>query len=111
MSGLMFPKQPEKKKRIRHPASIVQWEKGYCYLCGRIGETERHHIFGAANKIHSEEYGLTVQLCQSCHRTGKESAHLDKETALFLHQTGQQAFERRWGSREEFMKIFGKNYL
>lgn len=34
-----------------------------CFIYGKRGYLERHHIFGAANKKLSEKYGLTVHLC------------------------------------------------
>ena len=36
---------------------------GYCWLCGRWGHLEEHHIFGGANRKKSTRYGLTVFLC------------------------------------------------
>lgn len=86
-----------------------------CFLCGRNGRgdrLERHHIFGGARRPLSEKYGLTVYLCGNrCHRSGEFSAHRNKETALYLHQAGQRMFEERCGNREEFIRIFGKDYL
>lgn len=96
--------------------SILQTEK-ICYLCGSENEygmnkLEDHHIFGAANRNNSEKYGLKVWLCAcKCHRYGKQAAHQNAKVAQILHEDGQQAFERVHGTREEFMQIFGKNYL
>lgn len=110
-TGLKFPKGEKKKKRIPHPGSILGSRKGCCYLCGRYGQTEEHHIFGGANRSLSEEYGLKVHLCMECHRTGKNAVHNNKNTMDYLHRIGQEAFEHRAGSREEFMKIFGRNFI
>lgn len=85
-------------------------EKGVCYLCGRSGPTEEHHIFGGPNRKLSERYGLKVYLCIPCHRTGKQSVHSDRETMMHLKQAGQAAFEKMH-TRQEFMELFGKNYL
>ena len=46
-----------------------------------------------------------------CHREGRNAAHISRETADYLHTEGQKAFERTYGDRQEFMDIFGKNYL
>lgn len=72
-----------------------------------------HHIFDGANRIHSEEYGLKVYLCPSHHISGwgPEAVHSNAEIMKQLQQIGQQAFENQIGSRQEFMKIFGRNYL
>lgn len=110
--GLMFPKGKQKKKRKKHPKSIIPGNrKNYCYICERYGYTEKHHIFGGSNRENSEKYGLTVYLCPDCHREGKIAVHKCKESSNTLKRIGQHMFEEQCGSREEFIKVFGKNYL
>lgn len=73
---------------------------------------EEHHVFNGPNRRNSEKYGLKVYLCYVCHRDNKLGVHgCNTELRERLQQAGQQAFENKIGSREEFMKIFGKNYL
>ena len=99
--------------------SILSTQKGQCYRCGRYGPTEKHHIFGAANRKHSEEDGLWVYLCPYCHNRPPKGAHFCKETMEWLHRTGQTAFEVELikkdvppeEARETFMRRYGKNYL
>ena len=117
MSGLMFPKNPGKKRKKIHPKSVMHQKDGTCYLCRELHDDYRyhrvlheHHIFGAANRCLSEKYGLKVYLCVDHHMTGPEAVHSCSETMDFLHKKGQQEFEQDH-SREEFMEIFGKNYL
>lgn len=92
--------------------SIVEGKrKGTCWLCGLEGPTEEHHIFGGTrNRKLSGRYGLTVYLCPRCHRDSREGVHADRGKMLLLHRTGQRAFERSH-SRDEFVGLFGKNYL
>ena len=112
MTELLFGKKPQKKKRQSHPKSILPGNrKDRCYLCGLPGPTEEHHIFGGPNRRLSEEYGLKVDLCRECHQTGAAAVHRNKETMQMLHELGQQAFENQIGSRDGFMKIFGRNYI
>ena len=87
-----------------------------CFLCHRNGAAdrlERHHIFGGANRKLSEKYGLVVDLCgDQCHRGGKLSAHRSGDTAQRLHQYGQRkCMDENGLTKEQFKKIFGKNYL
>lgn len=90
--------------------SIVQSRK-QCYVCGTEQYLHRHHIFfGRANRKLSEKYGLTVWLCGRHHNLSDEGVHFNRELDLYIKQTGQKAFERKH-TREEFMQIFGKNYL
>lgn len=95
--------------------SIVQADQGSCFLCGRNGSTdhlEKHHIFGASNRKHSEEDGLYVFLCgERCHRNGKASAHRSGYVMNTLHSLGQKAYEREIGTREEFVERYGRNYI
>lgn len=92
--------------------TIMNTIKGMCYICGSIGPTEEHHIFpGTPNRKNSEKYGLKVYLCPECHRTGKKAVHNCKKTMDKIKQDGQRTFEDVHGTREEFMKIFGKNWL
>ena len=73
---------------------------------------ERHHIFGGARRKLSEKYGLVIYLCgESCHRNGKYSAHRNAEIANFLHREGEKMALAQGMTREEFIKIFGKDYL
>ncbi len=89
--------------------SILQDEKR-CYLCGRMNDLERHHIFaGAANRKISEENGLWVWLCHNCH-TGTDGAQYDKDKNLFLKQKAQSAYERTH-DHNEWMLLIRKNYL
>jgi ribosomal protein L37AE/L43A len=89
--------------------SIIQDDK-QCYFCGKLTGLECHHVFGGvANRPISEKYGLKVWLCHDCH-TGTEGAQYDKMKNLQLKQDAQYAFERTH-SRNEWMKLIGKNYL
>lgn len=85
-----------------------------CFLCGRNGngdKLERHHIFGGNCRLLSEKYGLVVYLCgERCHRNGEYSAHRNAEVAAYLHRYGQRKFNEE-NEKENFINIFGRNYL
>ena len=87
-----------------------------CFLCGKNGwsdKLDRHHIFNKHNRNKSEKYGLVVYLCHNeCHIFGKNSVHMNRDVDLKLKQYGQQkAMEEQGWSKEDFIKVFGKNYL
>lgn len=93
--------------------SIMEHGKAdYCYLCGRMGYLEEHHIFGGPNRKHSEALGLKVHLCPECHRDTRKGVHGSEGQGkkLQLQQEAQKNFEARY-SHEEFIRVFGKNYL
>lgn len=86
---------------------ITNNNKGQCYLCGRWGSTEEHHmIHGTANRRNADHYGLTVWLCHRCHMELHDHGTHDRD----LQKVAQQEFEKRWG-RKEWMKVFQRNYL
>lgn len=90
-------------------------ENKSCFLCGRNGtgdRLERHHIFGGARRKLSEQYNLCVYLCgERCHRNGKYSAHQNFEIAEYLHKYAEALFLNQGHTKEEFIKVFGKDYL
>lgn len=91
--------------------SIMQSDKK-CYICDSINDLQEHHIFGGnPRRKNSEKYGLKVYLCYTHHHDSKEGVHFNPQLMDFLHRAGQLAFERVHGNREDFMRIFGKNYL
>ena len=77
-----------------------------CYLCGKWGPTETHHVFNGPYRKKSEEDGFTVRLHSQCHRF----VHDHPETAKTLKKRGQKIFELSH-SREEFIERYGKSYL
>ena len=87
------------------------WEP--CYLCGRQG-AEKHHAFGGNGRRElSDKYDLVYHLCDWCHRTGPDSVHNKPKgvKAMAIKQSAQMRFENEYGSREDFIRIFGRNYL
>lgn len=88
--------------------SILQKDRR-CFLCGRVTDLECHHVLGGPNRKWSEKYGLTVFLCRD-HHTGQHGIHYDRKAGDSLKRLAQIAFEARY-SHDEWMEIFGKNYL
>lgn len=80
-----------------------------CYLCGSFRNVEKHHVYSGPYRKASEKYGMTVDLCASCHR-GPQGVHQDAEQNKRLKAGFQGKFEETH-SREEFRRVFGKSYL
>ena len=90
--------------------SIITEDIEHCLICGHP-EVAIHHVFyGTANRKMSDQYALIVPLCER-HHTGAEGVHRFREKDLALKQKGQRAFENHYGSREVFIRTFGRNYL
>ena len=87
-----------------------------CFLCGQnnpLDPLERHHIFGAAYRKKSEQYGLVVYLCGSkCHRNGKGAVHRNGDQMRRLRRYGQlTAMKEQHWTEDDFRREFGKSYL
>lgn len=88
--------------------SILQTRKGKCFLCGRITQTQEHHLIsGTSNRKNSEEDGLKIDVCPYCHN----SAHTEREVELQLKQLGQTVWEQTYGDRQGFIRRYGKSWL
>lgn len=88
--------------------SILNTEKGICFLCGKHRQTDKHHVFGAANRNRSEKDGLTVYLCRECH----EEAHRNYSVNVALKAYAEQIWiETYRKSIQAFIDEYGKNYI
>lgn len=82
-----------------------------CYICGTTHNLHTHEIFfGSADRKKSIKYGLYVRLCGYHHNQSNEGVHYNKKLNYFFKRLGQIKFEKKYG-HDEFMKVFGKNYL
>lgn len=77
-----------------------------CFLCGWQGDLARHEAFGGADRQTSKAVGCWCLLCPRCH----EKVHKRESWARTLHQQVQAIYELNY-SHEEFMALFGRNYL
>ncbi len=92
--------------------SILQ-ENKECFFTGATEGLHKHHIMNAYNRNKSEEYGLWVWLRWDRHIADSPypTPHNDADVDLYLKRLAQREFEKVHGSREDFLSIFGKNYL
>ena len=89
-----------------------------CAVCGR-GEDwndpfDLHHVFGGANRKNSEREGLVVYLHHfACHESGPNAVHRNRETDLKLKSAAEKAWLKanEGATVEDFMLIFGRNYI
>ena len=95
--------------------SIIQTDKTRCYICGKNAYADywgldEHHVYSGANRKKSERYGLKVYLCHnSCHLYGvHKNAELNRQLRADVQR---KAMEHYGWTTEEFIKLFGKNYI
>jgi Zn-finger protein len=96
------------KAGMNKTISIIDNNKEECYICHCYTNAPMHHIFdGIANRPKSELYGLKVRLCDKCHYKEHHQKPFEE-----LKIIGQQTFMNYYDkSIDDFIKIFGKNYL
>ena len=83
---------------------------GRCYLCGKVGYTHRHHCFGGSYRKTCDLFGLTVELCPTCH----EYIHSSKgtEDRRQLQHDTQLAYMQKMGWDVNYwIHVWGKSWL
>ena len=89
--------------------SILQSSnKDCCYICGQYATETHHCIHGTANRRLADEDGLTVRLCNRCHRLLHDQGNFDRE----LQRIAQKNWMEHYGKTvEEWRERYGKSYL
>lgn len=82
-----------------------------CFLCALYGDDSekychKHHVYEGKNRQASDKAGFVVYLCPEHHR----EVHDDRKLNEILKRITQREYEKTH-TREEFMKIIGRNYL
>lgn len=103
----MHTKSKKLTKLERNRYSIFSSDIEKCYLCGSSYNLTWHEIYAGRNRKNSMKYGLCLRLCLNCHEEKQENINFNE----FWHKKGQILWESEIGSREEFIKVFRKNYL
>ena len=85
-----------------------------CYICEmyhgiETRGTELHHcIHGNANRKIADKDGLTVKLCNTCHRLLHDKGIHDRD----LQQIAERSYLEHYNKTvNDFIKRYGKNYL
>lgn len=100
-------KQKSKKlaKLERNRFSIITKDLEHCYLC-KSKKEDLHELLGGRNRKLSMKFGLVIPLCRKCHNLIENDETLKDK----LHKVAQKEFKKHYKS-ENFVQIFGKNYL
>lgn len=92
--------------------SIFTDNMDICVFTG-CADVERHHVFGGANRERSEKYGFVVPLRPDLHPNGVRFKRTVANLQIdgYLKAECQKWYEGHVGTREEFIREFGKSYL
>lgn len=88
----------------------VLTDQNKCAICGSPCVQWHHVFFGTANRKISDHYGYIIPLCRE-HHTGQVGVHANHQMDLYFKKIAQKHFEENTGSREDFIRVFGKSYL
>lgn len=105
-SGKIKNKSNKLAKLERKRFSVFTDDMNKCFLCNNPKD-DIHELFRGRNRKNSMKYGMVLPLCRLCHSTVAEAVEFED----FWHKKGQLYFEEHFGSREEFIKVFRRNYL
>ena len=105
-NGKMKTKSNRLAKLERNRKSVFTNNMDKCYLCSNK-RTDIHEIFRGRNRKNSMIYGFVLPLCRECHSTKAEAINFEE----FWHRQAQLYFEKYIGSREEFLRVFRRNYI
>lgn len=89
--------------------SILVDDLGYCIVCGKP-HPHKHEVFFGNKRTQSIKYGMVLPLCY-LHHEGNDSPHRNREIDLRYKEKAQAIWESTYGTREDFIRIFGKSYL
>lgn len=93
-------------KLERNRKSVFTDDLEYCYICGKK-KNDLHEVYAGRNRINSIKYGFVLPLCRQCHSLNQNNIVFNE----FWHRQGQLYWEKNIDSREEFIKMFRRNYL
>lgn len=106
-SVLNRTKKPLKQvsKKDTNNSSIMPKSNYYCNY--KVKYAHKHHCIGGRNRNNSEKYGLFIWVSAEQHKY----IHDNPDIARLFKQEAQKQWELYYGSRDEFIKIFGESFI
>lgn len=91
----------------------ILMEMDHCLVCGNTYNLHIHEVFfGANNRENSIREKLCISLCSFHHNMSDKGIHFNKEFDLMIKKWAEKKWlEKNNKTIEDFIKIFGKNYL
>lgn len=102
----MHNKSKKLTKLEKNRKSVFTEDLEHCYLCGKK-KNDLHEVFGGRNRINSIKYNFILPLCRECHSSNQNNVLFND----YWHRQGQLYWEKNIDSREEFIKVFRRNYI
>ena len=87
--------------------SIFTEDLDTCIVCGMTA-TDMNEIFRGRNRQNSMKWGLCIPMCRRCHSTLTDNIELETKWKV---KGQKKAMEYYNMTTEEFIEIFGMNYI
>ena len=100
-------KKSKDLSRLERNRYSVFYELDSCMNCGSTRQLTKHEIFEGRNRKNSMIYGFVLPFCLECHRKLQENAEFNDH----WKRKAQEYFEEHYGTHDEFIKTFYRNYL
>lgn len=78
-----------------------------CFVCDATHQLTWNEIYRGRNRTNSMKYGFCLRMCLNCHSKYQDDLMFND----LWHRAAQRYFEEHYGTREDFIKIFRKNYI
>ena len=89
--------------------SIIQQDNSYCYVCGKGGNLECHHVFnGTANRKKSDDDGAYIYVHHTCHMWLHNHPISNKTIKARCQKIWQEHYNK---TTNDFIKRYGKSYI
>lgn len=91
----------------------ILMEMDHCLVCGNTNNLHIHEVFfGANNRENSIREKLCVSLCAYHHNMSNNGVHFNRELDLKIKKWAEKKWlEKNDKTIDDFIKIFGKNYI
>ena len=77
-----------------------------CFFCDNP-RMDKHEIYRGKNRTNSMKFGFVLPMCRFHHDIYQDDILFNK----YWHEVAQKYYEENIGTREEFIKIFKRNYI
>ena len=105
-SGKMKNKSNKQAKKERGRFSVFT-SADRCFVCKSTYQLTWNEIYRGRNRSNSMEDGFCLRMCLNCHREYQDDTNFND----FWHKTAQRYFEEHYGTREDFISRYRRNYL
>lgn len=100
-------RKSNKLAKLERKRTSVFTSDNKCFVCDSTHQLTWNEIYRGRNRPNSMKYGFCLRMCLKCHREYQEDILFNE----LWHKEAQRYFEVHYGTRDDFISIFRRNYL